>query len=55
MEFTDYTVRENIGNDFFALQVCAVATDVALPADISFDIKNITAKGMIIACSPFSA
>ena len=44
LEFTEYTVRENIGSENFALKVCAVAVDVAFPVQVSFNTTNGTAR-----------
>ena len=46
LEFTEYTVRENIGSENFALKVCAVAADVAFPVQVSFNASSRTARGM---------
>ena len=44
LEFTEYTVRENIGSENFALKVCAVAADMAFPVQVSFNTTNGTAR-----------
>ena len=49
LEFTEYTVRENIGSENFALKVCAVTPDVAFPVPVSFNTTNGTARSKPIA------
>ena len=45
LEFTEYTVSENIGSENLSFKVCAVATDIAFPVQVSFNIINGTARG----------
>ena len=42
LEFTDYSLRETMGN---ALQVCAVAANVAFPVKAEFLVLNGRAIG----------
>lgn len=49
LEFTEYTVRETIGNENLALQVCAVATDIAFPVRAEFIVYDGTARGNSLA------
>ncbi len=45
IEFLEYTISEGIRRNNFALQVCAVVTDIPFMVEVSLDIINGTAQG----------
>lgn len=45
LEFSKYDVREDIRQNNYALQVCAVSTDVFLPVVFTIESVNGTALG----------
>ena len=45
VEYSTYTVSEDIRHNHYALQVCAVVTAALIPADLTIDPVNGTALG----------
>ncbi len=45
IEFPEYTISEGIRRNNFALQVCAVATDIPFTVEVKLKVINGTAQG----------